>query len=143
MSAQVRHANCIRVYGLLIDLIRERLAEGDSLARVADRLNAMGHVTTYGNPFKAMAVYRILKMFKSSGRSRPVVRCNRCDREVTVSWKERETREAYDLPFVCADCARDTQPSQCTALVALATERSSTYLAAERVDPLELHRVPC
>lgn len=81
-SGKARHERCLKVYGVLIDTIRQMKHEGMSLEAIAVKLNYMGHVTTASKPFQAMAVCRILKMF--SHRSR-------CESRYSTSGQQFET----------------------------------------------------
>jgi len=63
-SAKARHERCNQAYGFLIPIIRQLLDEGKKCGQIADELNKMGHVTTWGKPFHVMAVRRIIKRFE-------------------------------------------------------------------------------
>ncbi len=64
VSCKVRHAKCLDTYKDLIGDIKRMLVRGYSYARIADVLNEAEHLTTYGKPFHAMAVMRVIKMFE-------------------------------------------------------------------------------
>ena len=68
VAGKVRHERCLQTYEVLIFTIRELLADGLTYSRIADELNKMGHLTTWGKPFHGVAVYRVLKMFSRRPR---------------------------------------------------------------------------
>lgn len=54
-------AEAAPIYGAVLPIVRQMNTGGASLQSIADRLNADGHTTVRGLPWKAMQVHRLLK----------------------------------------------------------------------------------
>jgi len=101
-SAKVRHQKSVEAASVVIDLIVQMQAEGVSLQETANRLNELGHVTTRGKPFTAVAVYRILKLCgKKLKPKRPgKAKCAQCGRTFRLSWDQWQQKEDGQ-PVLC------------------------------------------
>jgi hypothetical protein len=60
-SAKARRRRAVQAYAPLVPLMYRLRNAGLSLAQVAERLNAEGHATNTGKPWRATQVWRALR----------------------------------------------------------------------------------
>jgi hypothetical protein len=133
-SAVARKQRVREAYKIAIELIVKWRAKGVPYDVIAEKLNALGHVTLGKKPFKIPSVLIVMRLFGRKPDKQPYGYgiCSKCNRKFKVVRQEKQD-QAADCPLICHRCEKETIPAWDANTQICPLEMSQTQLSPARL----------